>query len=127
MPILLIVVGVVSGIASGLFGIGGGVIVVPALTVLLGYTHERAIGTSLAVLLPPVGLAAVMQYYRQGNVDLRGAAWIAGGLFAGAWLGSLLALRSGETAMRMAFGIFVTGLGVWLTVAAARGIQPHAL
>jgi uncharacterized membrane protein YfcA len=127
MPVQLIAIGILSGIASGLFGIGGGVIVVPALTWLLGYNHERAIGTSLAVLLPPVGLAAVLQYYRQGNVDLHGAAWIAAGLFAGAWLGSLVALRSGETAMRLAFGIFVTGLGIWLTVAAAKGIQPHAL
>jgi uncharacterized membrane protein YfcA len=127
MPILLISIGIFSGVASGLFGIGGGVIVVPLLTFFMGYSHERAIGTSLAVLLPPVGLAAVLQYYRHGNVDLGAAAWIAGGLFAGAWLGSLLALRSGETAMRMAFGLFVIGLGVWLTFAAAKGIQPHAL
>jgi uncharacterized membrane protein YfcA len=125
MPIQLIAIGIFSGIASGLFGIGGGVIVVPALTVLMGYAQERAIGTSLAVLLPPVGVAAVLQYYRKGNVDLPGAAWIAAGLFAGAWLGSLLALRSGETVMRLAFGIFVTGLGIWLTVAAAKGIEPH--
>jgi uncharacterized membrane protein YfcA len=123
MLFLYIVIGLASGVASGLFGIGGGVLIVPALAFFAGYTQERAIGTSLAVLLPPVGLAAVIQYFRSGNVNLKGAAWVALGLFLGAWVGSILALRLGEARMRMIFGVFVIGLGVWLTYMASKGIH----
>ena len=64
--VLLLFIGGVSGIASGLFGIGGGVLVVPALVYLAGFSQHRATGTSLAILLPPIGLAAVVEYYRHG-------------------------------------------------------------
>src|SRR6185295_5410711 len=65
----LVLIGLVSGLASGVFGIGGGVLIVPGLIYLAGFTQHRATGTSLAVLLPPVGLAATIEYYRHGNVD----------------------------------------------------------
>ena len=70
---LLLMIGLVSGTASGLFGIGGGVLIVPALLYWAGFSKHAAIGTSLAILLPPVGLAAVIEYYRHGNVDLKAA------------------------------------------------------
>jgi uncharacterized protein len=123
MPLLFIAIGVLGGVASGLFGIGGGVLVVPALALLAGFSQEQAVGTSLAVLLPPIGLAAVIQYYRQGSVDLRAAIWVAAGMFLGAWLGAMLAIRAGESRMKLAFGVFMIALGVWITVAGAKGIR----
>jgi hypothetical protein len=70
---------------SGLFGIGGGVIIVPALIYLAGFDQHLATGTSLAVLLPPVGFGAAIEYYRQGHVDLKAAIVIAVALFVCAW------------------------------------------
>src|SRR3954469_19590534 len=90
---LLALIGVISGIASGVFGIGGGVLIVPGLIYLAGFTQHRATGTSLAVLLPPVGLAATLEYYRHGNVDFRAALIVAALVFVGGWLGALLANR----------------------------------
>src|SRR5471032_2749474 len=91
--IILILVGLAAGISSGLFGIGGGVLIVPALVFLLKFPIHRAIGTSLAILLPPIGAAAVFAYYRAGNVDTKAAAIIAVTVFIGAWLGAQMAER----------------------------------
>ncbi len=117
-PTLLIVIGVVAGILSGVFGIGGGVVIVPALIYLTGFTQHRATGTSLAVLLPPIGLAAMWEYYRHGDVDVRAALIIAAAVFAGGWLGALVAIRMSGPYLRLAFGIFVVVLGISLIVGA---------
>lgn len=69
-PALLLLIGFIAGIAAGLFGIGGGVLIVPALVYLAGFPLHTAVGTSLAILLPPVGLAAVLTYYRYGQGHL---------------------------------------------------------
>lgn len=124
---IFIAIGICSGLASGMFGIGGGVLVVPALVLLAGFSQEMAVGTSLAILLPPVGIAAVLQYYHQGKVNLPGALWAALGLFLGAWLGAIFALRAGETRMKLAFGIFMIALGIWLTVSAVKGVAVQDL
>ncbi len=81
--ILLVFIGLAAGASSGIFGIGGGVIIVPALVYLLGYSQHAAIGTSLAVLLPPVAWGPFWNNYRCGNVNLRSAAIVAAGLFVG--------------------------------------------
>jgi hypothetical protein len=78
----------------------------------MGFSQHEAIGTSLAILLPPVGLGAVLEYYRHGNVDLRSAIIVALGLFLGAWLASSVANRVADAFMRLAFGVFVTVMGV---------------
>ncbi|HEX8834389.1 MAG TPA: TSUP family transporter, partial [Abditibacteriaceae bacterium] len=70
----LLGVGLLAGISAGFFGIGGGLIIVPALVYFLGFTQHKATGTSLACLLPPVGIAAVLEYHRKGNVDIKVAA-----------------------------------------------------
>ena len=101
--------------------------IVPALVLLLGFSQELSVGTSLAVLLPPVGLAAVLEYYRHGNVNLKAAILIALGLFAGAWLGSLLAHRMGEIWLKLAFGVFVVCLGVGMILGALKGLHLHDL
>jgi uncharacterized protein len=90
---IFVAVGAVSGVASGIFGIGGGVLIVPGLIYLAGFTQHRAAGTSLAVLLPPIGLAATLEYYRHGNVDIGAALIMATLMFAGGWVGAVVAQR----------------------------------
>ncbi len=116
----LLAIGMVSGVTAGLFGIGGGVIIVPALVYLAGFSQHNATGTSLAILLPPVGLGAVLEYYRHGNVDLRAALLVAAGLFVGAWLGAAVSNQMSGPYLRLSFGIFVVGLGCYLVFGALR-------
>jgi uncharacterized membrane protein YfcA len=118
--VVLLAIGLVSGVASGLFGIGGGVLIVPALVYWVGFSQHRATGTSLAILLPPVGLAAVIEYYRHGNVDLRAALIIAAAVIFGGWIGALLANRVSGPQLRLAFGLFVTALGIYMIQGALR-------
>ncbi len=118
--LILFSIGLASGIASGLFGIGGGVIIVPALIYLAGYSPHMAIGTSLAILLPPVGLAAVIEYYRHGHVDLKVALIVALGLFLGAWVSAYFANRISGPYLRLVFGVFVVCIGIYIVYGALR-------
>ena len=120
LVMLLLLIGFLSGIVSGLFGIGGGVLIVPGLILLAGFSQHAAIGTSLAILLPPVGLAAVIEYYRHGNVNIAAALIVAGALFVGGWLGALLASHVPEVPLRLGFGGFVVMIGIYLIVTALR-------
>jgi len=120
MIVLLLIIGLVSGIASGVFGIGGGVLIVPALVYLLGFSQHEATGTSLAILLPPVGLAAVIEYYRHDNVDLKAGLIVAAALLVGAWVGAVLANHLKGPYLRLAFGVFVMGIGVYVIFGAVR-------
>ena len=117
---VLIGIGLVAGVLSGVFGIGGGVVIVPALIYLAGFRQHMATGTSLAILLPPVGIAAVMEYYRHGNVNLRAALVIAFTVTIGGWFGAVIANRVAGPYLRLAFGVFVMALGVSLIVGALR-------
>ena len=113
--VLMLLIGLFSGIASGIFGIGGGVIIVPALIYLARFSQHAAIGTSLAILLPPVGLFAVLEYYRHGNVDLKAALIVAFAFMAGGWIGAHLANQTiSSSALKLLFGVFVLGIGVYL-------------
>jgi len=118
--LLLLLIGLVAGILSGIFGIGGGIVIVPALIYLLGFSQHKATGTSLAVLLPPIGIAAVLEYYHQDNVDLSAALIIAVAAILGAWLGSLFASRLSGPVLRLAFGVFVVAMGIYLIVGAIK-------
>jgi uncharacterized membrane protein YfcA len=109
-----------GGVASGLFGIGGGVVIVPALIYWAGFSQHKATGTSIAVLLPPIGLAATIEYYRNGNVDLRAAMILAATMFVGAWGGAFIANQMRGPHLRLIFGIFVTSLGVYLVYGACK-------
>jgi uncharacterized membrane protein YfcA len=102
------------------FGIGGGIIIVPALIYLAGFSQHRATGTSLAVLLPPIGIGAMWEYYRQDNVNLPAAMIIAAAVFAGGWGGAMVGNRVPGPYLRLAFGMFVVVLGVSLVVGAFR-------
>src|SRR4051812_22242777 len=116
----LVVIGIVSGVAAGFFGIGGGVLVVPLLIYWVGFSQHRATGTSLAVLLPPVGLAAVIEYYRNDNVDIRAAIVIAIAMLIGGGAGAIFANRVSGPYLRLAFGVFVVILGTYLIFGAGR-------
>jgi len=112
--VLLILIGMIAGTVSGFFGIGGGIIIVPALIYLAGFSQLGATGTSLAILLPPVGLAAVLEYHRHGNVNLRAALLVAASMFVTAWIASRLAHRINPAHLRFAFGIFVVFMGFYI-------------
>src|SRR4249920_1835726 len=118
--VLLVAIGLFAGVLSGVFGIGGGVVIVPALIYLAGFSQHRATGTSLAVLLPPIGLAATWEYYRHDNVNVQAALIIAAAVFAGGWVGALAANRVPGPYLRLAFGMFVVVLGVYLMFGAFR-------
>lgn len=118
--VLFVAIGLVAGLLSGVFGIGGGVVIVPALIYLAGFSQHRATGTSLAVLLPPIGLAAMWEYYRHDNVDVPAAIIIAASVFVGGWVGALIANRVSGPYLRLSFGIFVVALGVYLMFGAFR-------
>lgn len=117
---LLAAIGVWAGLLSGLFGIGGGVVIVPALVYLIGFDQRMATGTSLAALLLPVTIGAVIEYYRQGNVDFRAAVILAITVMAGALIGALFADDMAESHLRLAFAIFVLLLGTSLVAASVR-------
>jgi uncharacterized membrane protein YfcA len=117
---LLIAIGIAGGFPSGLFGIGGGEFIVPALIYAAGFTQHKATGTSLAILLPQVGLAATLEYYRNGNVDIRAAVIIAIAVLIAGGAGAVVANRIAGPYLRLAFGIFVVCLGVYLIFGALR-------
>jgi len=118
--VLFVVIGLAAGLLSGVFGIGGGVVIVPALIYWAGFSQHRATGTSLAVLLPPIGFAAMWEYYRHDNVNVRAAMIIAVAVFIGGWLGAVIANRVSGPYLRLAFGVFVVVLGMYLMVGAFR-------
>jgi len=120
---LYIAIGLAAGILSGVFGIGGGVVIVPALIYLGGFTQHRATGTSLAVLLPPIGIGAMWEYYRHDNVDIQAAMIIAAAVFAGGWIGAIVANRVSGPYLRLAFSVFVISLGLYLLFGALRRLN----
>jgi uncharacterized protein len=99
-----IVLGLGAGVLAGLAGIGGGIIIVPLLVFAFGFTQHTAQGTSLAVLIPPVGLLAMMKYYKAGDVNLKAAALIAAGLILGSIFGAKIALGLPQATLKKIFG-----------------------
>ena len=108
----LIVLGIVAGILSGMFGIGGGVVIVPALVAFLRFDQKQAVGTSLAVLLLPVSLGAVITYYNDGKLDPGVAAFVAFGLLFGAFGGAKLALNLPTATVKRMYGLFLLFVGL---------------
>lgn len=118
--LIFIVIGLFGGVSAGFFGVGGGIVIVPALIYGAGFSQHKATGTSLAVLLPPIGLAAAVEYYRRGNVDVRAAVIIAVAMFAGAWGGARFANKMEGPHLRLLFALFVCALGVYLLYGACK-------
>lgn len=110
--ILLIIIGLAAGFLSGLVGIGGGIIIVPALVLLAGFSQKLAQGTSLGILLLPVGILAVIQYYKQGYVDIKYVGIVALAFVIGSLLGSKLALSLSDEKMKKIFAILMLVISV---------------
>jgi uncharacterized protein len=100
-------IGIVAGILAGMVGVGGGIVIVPALVFFFGMSQKMAQGTSLAVLLPPTGLFAFLQYYRAGQVDLRMSVLIIVGLLLGGWFGGGWAQQVSGPVLRKGFAVFM--------------------
>lgn len=114
-----IATGIAAGIASGLFGIGGGIIIVPILVYIFGYTQIAASGTSLVALLLPVGIFAVMNYWREqkiGGEQISAGLLIGLGIAAGALLGSQIAVNVNQDALRKAFSVFLVIIAIKMWV-----------
>jgi hypothetical protein len=112
MWIAYLILGLVAGIAGGFFGIGGAIIIIPALVFLFGLTQHQAQGTTLAILVPPIGLLAAWQYYIKGNVKLNMALFICLGFFIGGYFGAILADKVSEPILKKVFGIFLLGISL---------------
>ncbi|MEH2363652.1 sulfite exporter TauE/SafE family protein [Nostoc sp.] len=102
--ILLLLLGSVAGTSSGLVGIGGGTLLTPALIYLFGFEQHIAQGTTLALLVPPIGLMGALTYYRQGYVDLKVVILICIGFFVGSLLGAKLAVGLPDVLLKRMFG-----------------------
>ncbi len=118
--LLLLLLGAGAGVLSGLFGIGGGVVIVVALVLFGKWPILQATGTSLGALLLPVGLLGALQYHRQGMVDIRASLLIAAGLFVGAWFGARLALGTPPALLQRLFSVFLVVLAVRMWIGAGR-------
>jgi hypothetical protein len=104
-------IGLIVGMASGVVGIGGGILFVPALVWMLGMDQHKAQGTSLGALLLPVGLFAFIEYYRKGNADVRVAALLAVGFLVGGYFGAVGAQHIPDFWLRRIFAITLIGIG----------------
>ena len=107
MTLLVLLLGAVVGVLVGLLGIGGGVVLVPALVYLLHMDQHQAQGTSLLILLPPVGLGALRQYWKQGQVDLRAGILCALGMLVGGYVGGWMAVPIASRHLKGLFGCFL--------------------
>lgn len=103
--------GVAIGVASGLFGIGGGILLVPGLIILFGFSQQQAQGTSLAVMVPPIGIFAAWVYYRHGFIDIPVVGWVAVGFALGGFLGAHLIAYLPIPVLRLAFGALLLYVG----------------
>ncbi len=103
--LLYLLLGLAAGVLSGLIGIGGGTIIVPILFFVFGFSQHEAQGTTLALLVPPIGILAAWTYYRQGYADLKVAALICAGFFVGGLLGARVATRLPDLVLERVFGV----------------------
>ena len=118
--LLLLVLGLAAGVLSGLFGIGGGVVIVSALVLVGRWPIMQATGTSLGALLLPVGLLGAMEYHRRGLLDVKASALIAFGLFVGVWFGARLALGTSPATLQRLFAVFLVIMAVRMWIGAGR-------
>lgn len=114
--ILFLLLGLFVGAASGVVGIGGGVFIVPALIYLFGFNQHMAQGTTLALLVPPIGLLAAYTYYKNGFVDLKVGALICIGFFIGGLLGSKIAVNLPKESLQKIFGSVLMLIGLYMFI-----------
>ena len=105
--LILVLIGISAGVLSGFVGIGGGIIIVPALVLLLGISQHDAQGTSIALMLPPIGILAAYNYYKAGSLNINYAIIIAIAFIAGAYFGSKLSLSLPQLTVKRIFGVIM--------------------
>ena len=134
----MLALGLAAGVLSGLFGIGGGLVIVPALVILFGFPVKTAVGTSLFALLLPTGLLGVWQYWKAGTLRPTAGFCIALGLFCGAYFGALYAASISQATMKKLYAVFLLVVGVYFLFsptkpaasraeAAAKPLPPEAI
>jgi uncharacterized protein len=118
-PAVLFGIGILVGVYSGIMGLGGGTIMIPILVLALGFTQHEAVGTSLAVMIPPVTLPAVIQYYREGQAKLGVAGWIALGFLPAVFFGAYLTQYFTDWLLKLVFGfvlVYIAGYTIFGTL-----------
>ena len=120
--ITLLLIGVAAGVLSGFIGIGGGLLIVPALMYFMGMSQMAAQGTSLALMLPPIGALAVMNYWKAGEIDVRAAAVMVLAFVAGGYFGSRIALSLDPLKVRLAFGLVMLFVAVRMIIQTSRAL-----
>lgn len=110
--IILIIIGLLSGLLAGIFGVGGAIIVIPALVFILGLTQHQAQGTSLAFMLPPVGILATWNYWKAGYVNWKFALVLSLTFVVGAYLGSRFSVNISDKMLRKIFGILMIAMAL---------------
>lgn len=110
--LLLAAIGLVAGVLGGMFGIGGGLVIVPALILVMKMEQLDAFGTSLAALVPPAGLMGAIEYYRHGNVNVRFALLLSAALLIGVYFGARIMISMPPTAVRRFYGGFLLIIGI---------------
>jgi len=121
MTLVFLGIGLTAGVLSGLFGIGGGVVIIPALVLLAKFPTRAALGTSLGALLLPVGLLGAYTYWEKGDLNVEASLFIAAGLFLGVWGGAKLAHALPGAMLQRLFAVFIMilAVGLWLEASAA--------
>lgn len=104
---LLIIIGVLTGAVAGMLGIGGAIILIPALVFIMGFSQHAAQGTSLAMMLPPIGLLAAYNYYKVGFVNIKFALILAVAFMIGSYFGSRLAISIPQPILKKIFGFLL--------------------
>ncbi len=110
--LILLLIGLFAGVLSGVIGIGGGIVIVPALIYFIGFSQKTAQGTSLAILLLPIGLLGVIQFYKAGYVDVKVTAVIALAFFIGSYFGSRIALTVSQEILKKCFAVLLIMIAV---------------
>ena len=110
--LILILIGIMAGIVAGTLGVGGGIIIVPALVFIFGMTQHQAQGTSLAVLLFPVGIMAVWNYYKKGFVNFKFAFILIAAFLLGSYIGSIISVNLPDKALKKIFGLLMLIVGI---------------
>jgi uncharacterized membrane protein YfcA len=110
--IVFILIGLTAGVLSGLIGIGGGVLIIPILVFLLGFSQHMAEGTTLAAMVPPIGILAAYVYYQNGNVDLKAAGFIALGFVVGGLFGAKIAQQISHESLQKIFAVVLILVGI---------------
>lgn len=107
MLLMLLLIGLVTGVIAGMFGIGGAIVMVPALVFVVGFSQHMAQGTSLAVMLPPIGIFAAYNYWKAGHVNIKFALILAATFMIGSYFGSKLALTLPQPVLKKLFGLLL--------------------